>query len=243
MCSKWYSGTGGGDGRSTFFESWDEAKLNKYSIDPNNYDHTNVSKRPSILIDSYHSNRTPYLTMIFLWDEMVDHLLSSRYDPLDAGTGEAGMPRSNDDDNSSLANISPIFNSSLRPHSKSSKTKSNKSSYSNSSYDLNDTMKEMIDLISCSNKSEASSQLNQSVAPQENVQPQSLALSDLLRLLDTHKSHYNFLKENDLLTEDRKRNVLEDIDQAHLSISKLQRTKRLRVDNDDDKSNSISTVS
>ena len=243
MCCKWYSGTGGGDGRSTFFESWDLSKLNKYSIDPSQYDHTNVSSRPSILIDSYHSNRTPYLTMIFLWDEMVDFLLSSRYDPLDAGTGEAGMLRPNDDDNSSIINISPISNSSTRPQSKSSKMKSKRSRKSNDSFDLKDTMKEMIDLISCSNKSDESSRPSQVEPTRQNVNSETLALSDLLKLLETHKSHYNFLKENNLLTEERKKTVLQDIDAAHSSISELQHNKRRRLDNDDNNSNSISTVS
>ena len=29
-------GIGGGDGRLTFFENWDEAKFEKYEIDPEN---------------------------------------------------------------------------------------------------------------------------------------------------------------------------------------------------------------
>ena len=49
----WYAGTGGGSGDSTMFKDWDQEKLNKYDIDPQVYDHTNVSERPSILIDNY----------------------------------------------------------------------------------------------------------------------------------------------------------------------------------------------
>ena len=45
--------------------------------------------------------------MIYLWDEEVDFLLTSRYDPLRAGMGEAGMPRDDDDnDEDSLSAIS-----------------------------------------------------------------------------------------------------------------------------------------
>ena len=72
MITKWFLGTGGGDGRSIFFENWDDAKFDKYSIDPDDYDHTNMADRPSILIDNYHNHRNPYLTMIYLWDEKVD---------------------------------------------------------------------------------------------------------------------------------------------------------------------------
>ena len=35
--------------------------------------------------------------MIYLWDEEVAFLLSSRYEPLKAGTGEAGMPREDEE--------------------------------------------------------------------------------------------------------------------------------------------------
>ena len=93
MITKWFLRTVGGDSCSTFFENWDDAKFDKYSINPDEYDHTNIVERPSILIDNYHNHRSPYLTMIYLWDEKVDFLLSSRYDPLTAGTGEAGMRR------------------------------------------------------------------------------------------------------------------------------------------------------
>ena len=91
MITKWFLGTSGGDGRSNFFENWDDAKFNTYSIDSDEYDHTKMAERHSILIDNYHNHRHPYLTMIYLWDEKVDFLLSSRYDPLRADTSEAGI--------------------------------------------------------------------------------------------------------------------------------------------------------
>ena len=97
MCTKWFLGTGGGDGRSTMFESWDDEKMKKYNITEDSYDHTDVGSRPSILINNYHTHRQPYLTMIFLWDEQVSFLLSSRYEALNAGTGEAGMPKVGND--------------------------------------------------------------------------------------------------------------------------------------------------
>lgn len=54
MCTKWMLGTGGGDGRSTMFESWDDKKLNKYNVTKDTYDHTDVQSRPSILVNNYH---------------------------------------------------------------------------------------------------------------------------------------------------------------------------------------------
>ena len=66
-----------------------------------------MTERPSILIDNYHTHRQPYLTMIFLWDERVSFLLSSRYDPLKASTGEAGMGNGDDDaDDTSMSGLS-----------------------------------------------------------------------------------------------------------------------------------------
>ena len=69
-------GTGGGSGDSTLFEDWSKEKLNKYDIDVQTYDHTNVHNRPSILIDSY-TKRRKYLSIFYLWDELTDYLLSS----------------------------------------------------------------------------------------------------------------------------------------------------------------------
>ena len=82
------------------FENWDAVKLVKYDVDPDEYDHTDMASRPSILINNYHNHKTPYLTMIYLWDEKVDFLLSSKYDPLDADTGEAGI---NQDEEGSIS--------------------------------------------------------------------------------------------------------------------------------------------
>ena len=102
MCTTWFLGTGGGNGWSTMFQSWDDAKLDKYNVSDELYDHTDVAARPNIFVNNYHSHRQPYLTMIFLWDEAVNFLLSSRYDPMKAGTGEAGMPRGGENDSDSI---------------------------------------------------------------------------------------------------------------------------------------------
>ena len=63
----------------------------KYDIDPDTYDHTNVTSRPPILMNLYISNRIPYITVIHLWDHLSDGLLSSEHNPLKIGRGEPGM--------------------------------------------------------------------------------------------------------------------------------------------------------
>ena len=93
----------GGDGRSTLFENWDAVKLKKYDVDPDEYDHTNMASRPSILIDNYHTHKTP------------------KYDPLDAGTGEAGLLQ--DEDGSINGSISGHTSGSSSIQRRSSKAK------------------------------------------------------------------------------------------------------------------------
>ena len=55
----WFKGTGGGSGASTMFEAWDDEKLSHHNIDPDTYDHTDISNRPSILIQNYSKQRAP----------------------------------------------------------------------------------------------------------------------------------------------------------------------------------------
>ena len=64
-----------------------------YGVDLDTYDHHDILNRPSILINNYHKHMYPYLTLIHLWDETKSFLLSSRYDPLNSGKGEVGLPR------------------------------------------------------------------------------------------------------------------------------------------------------
>lgn len=65
--------------------------MESYNVDPDTYDHTDISSRPAVLIANYCTQRTPYLTVIHLWDKMSDYLLSSRHDHLYIGKGEVGF--------------------------------------------------------------------------------------------------------------------------------------------------------
>ena len=60
------SGTGGRSRISTTFEGWIDAKLNKLHVDVEKYDHTNIKKRPAMLISGYYKHHTLYLTIIHL---------------------------------------------------------------------------------------------------------------------------------------------------------------------------------
>ena len=77
---QWHKGTSGGSGLSSKFESWSKEKLDKFDIDPEIYDHTDVAARPSILMEGY-TKKNPYLTAIFMWDITLDHILFTKYVP------------------------------------------------------------------------------------------------------------------------------------------------------------------
>ena len=87
VLKNWFKGTGGGSGDSSLFEGWSDEKLEKCNIDPDTYDHTDIRNRPAILMDGYVKSKK-YLTCIFLWDEKMEYLISSKYDPLRIGRGE-----------------------------------------------------------------------------------------------------------------------------------------------------------
>lgn len=79
---KWHKGTGGGSGLATDFEGLNVARLEKYAIELNTFDHTDVASIPALLINGYCKQMIPYLTLIHLWDKFSDYLHSSRHDSL-----------------------------------------------------------------------------------------------------------------------------------------------------------------
>ena len=212
-------GTGGGDGRSTFFENWDDAKFDKYSIDPDEYDHTNMAERPSILIDNYHNHRNLYLTMIYLWDEKVDFLLSSRYDPLTAGTGEAGMRREDEESISELSGTA----SSARKRSPRSKSKLRRDGKRDEG-GINESMMAIVKLLKSTNENKKPPAAEES----------TLSLNDLNSLYNKHVSHMSFLKDNDLLTDEKKKEILKNIEEVYGMITNTHSNNKRNREEDSD---------
>ena len=70
--------------------------MEKHNVDLDSYDHTYISIRPDVLINRYSKNRTPFLTLIHLWNKQSSYMLSSRHDPLKIRLGEGGMSNGND---------------------------------------------------------------------------------------------------------------------------------------------------
>ena len=51
--NEWHKGTGGGSGLETEFEKWGDEKFEKYGIDHDDYNHTDVDSRPLVLFNIY----------------------------------------------------------------------------------------------------------------------------------------------------------------------------------------------
>ena len=79
---EWFKGTGGGPGIDAAFQTWGDEKLQRYDVDIDTYDHTDVVAQPIVLFDNYNSHKIPYLTVIRMWDKVYDYLLSAKHDPL-----------------------------------------------------------------------------------------------------------------------------------------------------------------
>ena len=105
LLHQWHKGTGGGPGLDMYFESWSEEKRNKYDVDLDTYDHTNISSRPAISIENYNQDivKKPYLTIIHMWDKISINLLSSKNDPFIEKAGEIGMESSSDDERQTVS--------------------------------------------------------------------------------------------------------------------------------------------
>ena len=46
------------------FEGWSDAKIDKFDVDVEKYDHTNVETKPVVIIAGYCKYQTPYLKII-----------------------------------------------------------------------------------------------------------------------------------------------------------------------------------
>ena len=111
----WHKGPGGGPGIDAAFQSWGDDKLEKYDVDLETYDHTDVASRPIVFFQNYSKNKIPFLTVIRMWDKVSDYLLSSKHDPLTIGSGEVGFEDENNDNppncsgsSSDLSTLSPL---------------------------------------------------------------------------------------------------------------------------------------
>ena len=188
---QWFKGTGGGAGVPKEFESWDDEKYNKYNVDPDNYDHTNIASRPPILMNLYTTNRVPYITIIHLWDHLSDGLLSSKHNPLQIGRGEPGM------------------NSPTSTLTSTSTTSKKRKAVEDASQNVTECMKTFISMCNQSTKAHT---------PSSKVH--EMSVEELYKLMEQQKSHLRFLKEMDDLSEEEKASTMKQIKEINELIIK-----------------------
>ena len=229
VLKEWHKGTGGGSGLATEFEGWSDAKLQRYDIDIDNYDHTDVSSRPAVLINGYCKQRIPYLTAIHLWDKSSDYLLSSRHDPLIIGLGEGGFDVVNEE----LCNTSDSS-----PASKRRVRKCKKMSTEPSPNGIAAIIKSVIDL--CNDNSNLNGKEASVGVGNKNIKETSglitienLSLPELYLMIEQHKLHMNFLKENDMLLDGKKEDIVGKISYIFEIIEGRRQKKRKCGDDDD----------
>ena len=136
-----------------------------------------------------------------MWDEVVDYILSSKYDPLDKGTGEAGL---RDDGDASLSELSTL--------SKTSKTSRRKTSPPTNATDSMATMvKEVITAVMMKDDPKPKKKKSKKKGP---MKMEDQSLQDLMQLIEKHQQYLNFLSDNDMLTEERKCTITAEIERV-----------------------------
>ena len=178
----WYNGAGGGSGLSNEFETWDTSKYEKYGINPDTYNHSDIASRPAVLMNLYSGNRQPFLTVIHIWDKMCDGLLASKHNPLTIGRGEPGI--------TSSASISTLSNTST--------SSSRQTHLEDSAKTFNSAMTSFMDMC---NPKKTSSKDNQASQVKDY---HSMTIDELYKLVEYQKNHLIFLKDKGMLSNEEK---------------------------------------
>ena len=223
----WFEGTGGGSGETSMFQSWSEEKLDKYDIDPTIYDHTDISSRPSILIDGYAKHKK-YLTMIFLWDERKDYILASKYNPINIGMGEAGIPIVE----STVTTPSRVTGRGAGSKSPHKVSKVGKSTPEEEAKKMMETVMNLM-----MERSAVEAKNEDDVDTSMEKQP----ISELIKLHDMYIRNLTLHQENNTLTDKKKVRIMKQIDDIFEIIEDRTAKKKRKRDKDCD--SDIDTVS
>ena len=202
------------------FETWSEDKFNKYDIDIDTYDHTDINSRPPILMDLYVKNKK-YLTCIFLCDSKLDYLTSSKYDPLKLGRGEAGLRRKGSEN--SISRISTCT------------SESRTTSASKNNGDFFTMVKSICDAV-MQNKQSSNKKRQKKGRGKTNQDLRNQSLSDLMELIMQHQNYTKFLEECGNLKDDKKNEIISEIEEI-FTIIRERKSSDNGKDNDSDSNN------
>ena len=237
VLKNWFKGTGGGSGDSSLFEGWSDEKLEKYDIDPDTYDHTNIATRPAVMMERYCHQKVPFLTVIFMWDKKVDFLLSSRHDPITIGLGEPGMSTAsiNNVDNVSLITSD---NNSGSPRKRGANKKKKKGT---NTEDGVDTM--ISNVLDYLKKSNSENKENKKRPPRdsEELLLENRPLTELFALIEQHQKHLKLLKENDMLSNDKKISIITEIEDIFEMVNSRSNRNKKRSADDSSLNSNVST--
>ena len=211
---EWNKGTGGGPGIDAAFQSWDDDKLDKYDVDMETYDHTNIASRPTVLFQCYSKCKVPFLTVIRMWDKLSDYLLSSKHDPLSIGSGEIGF---NDDNKNPPTSSSSSVSSSVALPQKSiaspRRKKTKKRKIGGTELDGFDDLSTMMSSVvnTCKQLTTVSPATQ---SPSTNVSNHTVAiehlpLDDLYKLVEQYRKHLEFLKEVNMCDTEKTKSIVE----------------------------------
>ena len=189
LLTNWYKGTGGGPGLTSMFESWSDEQFDRFGIQKDNYDHTNIKSRHPIMASLYDDNYSPYLTFIFMHDSAHGNMLCSKYEPLATSRGEFGI-------NGSQLDIKE-------------KGKKTTSKVLTSVDNLVNTLNQFINNeVEKKNVEPVIVEKKQDVI---NEKIEDLPLKDLLLLSQEYQSQLKFLVQMDLITPDEKEKLKNNI--------------------------------
>ena len=126
--------------------------------------------------------------MIFLWDELKDYILVSKYDPLLIGTGEARICNDNDDDEvSDMTECNTTTTKSSRLKSPNPKKKK---------VGIEDEVRKMVKIVVSLVMDD-----NQSRSSQNTNEIEQQSLGDLTELYKMYMSNFKFHKENGAMSK------------------------------------------
>ena len=208
------------------FETWSDDKFNKYDIDLDTYDHTDINSRPPILMDLYVKNKK-YLTCIFLWDSKLDFLISAKYDPLKLGRGEAGLRRKGSEN--SISGISTCTSSSRT----ASPSKNNGGDFSTMVKSICDAVYQSKPSSIKKRKKKGSGKTNQDLRMQ--------SLSDLMELIKQHQQYMKFLEECGNLKDEKKNEIISEIEEIFTIIRERKGCEDTNVNDSDSNTTSVSS--
>ena len=196
---EWNKGTGGGSGLETEFERWadDKDKFDKYGINIDEYDHTDIDNRPIILFNLYSKNKEPYLTVIRLWDNTIDNLLCAKYYPIHIGHEEVGMDEDVCSDNHSM--------NSAAASTSSKRWKKRKGGATESAIGLQDVMKSITSLCDSTKKTPVVT--NTSSKRKKGIE--NMSLEELYQAIDQYKKQLKFLADMEMLSTDKKKEMVD----------------------------------